>query len=52
MYQQSSVVEKKPVSGKGGRSAKIRALMRKLEEANKDPEFRKAARAFIKCHTS
>lgn len=47
MYQK--IVEKDVRSKKD--VAKLRAIVNDIKEARKDPEFMKAARAFVKYHT-
>ena len=47
MYQQT--VEKEGRSRKD--TAKLKKVINDIKEARKDPEFRKAAKAFVKYHT-
>ncbi len=49
MYQKQQATEQRFRSK--GEIAKFRANSAAIEEANKDPAFRKAAKEFIKYHT-
>ena len=49
MYQNTATVRKS--SHQKAETARIGKLMAALEKANQDPEFRKAAKEFVKMHT-
>lgn len=51
MHQKTELMEKPVSREKQAKQARIKKLMAELEEANKDPKFRAAARRFIKYHT-